>query len=138
MFAPDQLEELLGLADIVALCTQLTPDTRYLMNRRTLAAMRQGAFLINVARGDLIDESALVDALRSGHLGGFAADVYEAEFEHQPPAELLALENVMLTPHTSGQTEHPSRGALGVFRENLRRCLAGQPLLNLVDWQRGY
>jgi len=95
-------------------------------------------FLINVARGELIDERALVDALRSRSLGGFAADVYEGEFEHQPPAELLVLDNVLLTPHTSSQTEAHSRGPLDLFRENLRRCLDGQPLLNQVDWARGY
>jgi phosphoglycerate dehydrogenase-like enzyme len=137
-FSPAQLEDLLALADIVVLSTQLTAETHHLMNRHTLAAMVPGAFLINVARGELIDETALIPALRTGHLGGFAADVYEGEFEHQPPAELLALDNVILTPHTSGQTEHPSRGALEIFRKNLRRCLAGEPLLNLVDWQRGY
>jgi phosphoglycerate dehydrogenase-like enzyme len=138
LFLPAQLEELLAVSDFVVLCTQLTGETHHLMNRQTLAAMRPGAFLINVARGELIDETALIPLLRSGRLAGFAADVYEGEFEHQPPAELLALDNVILTPHTSGQTEHPSRGALEVFHQNLRRCLAGAPLLNLVNWQRGY
>jgi phosphoglycerate dehydrogenase-like enzyme len=76
--------------------------------------------------------------LRSRQLGGFAADVYDGEFERQPPTELVALPNVILAPHSSGQTEHPSRAALEVFRENLRRCLAGEPLLNQVDWSRGY
>src|SRR5207253_6207894 len=123
---------------IVVLCTQLTHETHHLISRSALAAMRPGAFLINVARGELIDEAGLVEALRTGHLGGFAADVYEGEFEHQPLRELLALDNVLLTPHTSGHTEDPSRRALEVFRENLRRCLDGRPLLNQVDWQRGY
>jgi phosphoglycerate dehydrogenase-like enzyme len=100
--------------------------------------MKPGALLLNVARGELIDEVALVAALHSGHLGGFAADVYEGEFDHAPPAELLAFDNVLLTPHTSGQTEHPPTGSLDIFRENPRRCLAGEPLVNLVDWERGY
>ena len=138
VFAPSQLHDLLAVSEIVVLCTQLTHETHHLISRSAFAAMRPGAFLINVARGELIDEAALVEALRTGHLGGFAADVYEGEFEHQPPPGLLALDNVMLTPHTSGQTEDPSRRALEVFRENLRRCLDGQPLLNQVDWQRGY
>ena len=138
IFAPSQPNDLLAVSDVVVLCTQLTHETHHLIDRGALAAMRPGAFLINVARGELIDEAALLEALHSGHLGGFAADVYEGEFEHQPPAELLARDDVILTPHTSGQTEHPSRGAVEVFQENLRRCLDGQPLLNLVDWQRGY
>jgi D-2-hydroxyacid dehydrogenase (NADP+) len=138
LFAPDQLHDLLRASDIVVLSTQLTPETHHLIDRRALAVMRPGAFLVNIARGELIDETALVEALRSGQLGGFAADVYEGEFDHQPPADLLALENVILTPHTSGQTEHPSRGALEILRENVRRCLSGEPLLNRVDWQRGY
>jgi phosphoglycerate dehydrogenase-like enzyme len=122
----------------VVLSTQLTPETQHVIDRAALAAMRPGAFLINVARGELIDESALLDSLRGGHLGGFAADVYAGEFEHQPPAELLALDNVLLTPHTSGQGDQRSEGPIDVFCENLRRSLAGQPLINQVDWARGY
>jgi phosphoglycerate dehydrogenase-like enzyme len=94
--------------------------------------------VINVARGELIDESALADALHSGQVGGFGADVYEGEFEHGPPAALLAFENVIITPHTSGMTEHPPTGPLEILRENVRRSLAGEPLLNQVDWSRGY
>jgi phosphoglycerate dehydrogenase-like enzyme len=138
LFGPTQLFDLLAMSDLVVLCTQLTRQTHHLIDRGALAAMRPGAFLINVARGELIDEAALLEALRGGRLGGFAADVYEGEFERQPPAELLALDNVILTPHTSGQTERPSRAALGLLCDNLRRCLAGEPLLNQVDWQRGY
>ena len=97
-----------------------------------------GAERGDARRGELVDEAVLVQALRSGRLGGFAADVYEGEFEHDPPAELLAFDNVILTPHTSGQAEHRSSESLEIFKENLRRLLAGQPLLNQVDWQRGY
>jgi len=138
LYPPSELQTLLGQSDVVALTTQLTTETEHLMDETAFAAMKPGAFLINVARGELIDEGALVGALRSGRLGGFAADVYEGEFEHQPSAELLSLENIILTPHTSSQTEQPSAGSLEIFRENLRRCLEGQPLLNQVDWERGY
>jgi phosphoglycerate dehydrogenase-like enzyme len=138
LYPPDQLHALLGQSDLVVLTAQLTPETHHLMNTAAFAALQPGAFLINVARGELIDEAALVEALRSGHLAGFAADVYEGEFERQPPPELLALPNVILTPHTSSQTEHPSTAPLEIFRQNLRRCLDGQPLLNQVDWARGY
>jgi phosphoglycerate dehydrogenase-like enzyme len=64
--------------------------------------------------------------------------VYEGEFERQPRAELLVLPNVLLTPHTSGMSEQRAEGSLEIFKDNLRRCLAGEPLLNLVDWSRGY
>jgi len=138
LYPPEQLLDMLRESDVVVLSTQLTPDTQQVIDRAALAAMRPGAFLINVARGELIDERALLDSLRAGHLGGFAADVYAGEFDHQPPPELLTLDNVLLTPHTSGQTSQRSEGALNVFCDNLRRCLDGQPLINQVDWARGY
>jgi phosphoglycerate dehydrogenase-like enzyme len=138
VYPPSALFEMLGLADVLVLATQLTHETHHLIDARALASMRRGAFVVNVARGELIDERALLASLQSGHLGGFAADVYEGEFEHQPPPDLLAFDNVILTPHVSGQTEHPSRASVDLFCDNLRRCLAGEPLLNQVDWLRGY
>ena len=138
LYPPTELHALLGRSDVVVVSAQLTTETHHLLDEAAFAAMKLGGLLINVARGELIDEAALVAALRSGHLGGFAADVYDGEFDHQPPAELLGFDNVILTPHTSGQTEHPPTGPLEVFRENLRRCLDGRPLLNRVDWERGY
>jgi D-2-hydroxyacid dehydrogenase (NADP+) len=138
LYGPEQLHDCLRAADVVVLATQLTPETHHVIDQAALAAMRPGAFLINVARGDLIDESALIESLHAGHLGGFAADVYEGEFDHQPPAQLLALDNVLLTPHTSGQSNQRSEGALDILCDNIRRCLDGRPLVNQVDWARGY
>ena len=138
LYRPSELHAVLGQSDVVVVASQLTAETHHLMNVAAFAAMRPGAFLVNVARGELIDEAALVEALRSGQVGGFAADVYEGEFDHGPPEALLAFENVILTPHTSGMTEHPPTGPLEIFRENLRRSLAGESLLNQVDWSRGY
>ena len=138
LYPPAELHALLGESDMVVLASQLTAETHHLLDGAAFAVMKPGAFLINVARGELIDEAALFRALESGHLGGFGADVYEGEFDHPPPAELLSFENVILTPHTSGQTEQPPTGPLEIFRENLRRCLDGRPLLNQVDWERGY
>jgi D-2-hydroxyacid dehydrogenase (NADP+) len=138
LYPPAELDAVLAQSDLVVVASQLTAETHHLFNAAAFTAMKPGAFLINVARGELIDEAALTDALRSGQVGGFAADVYEGEFDHPPPAALLAFENVILTPHTSGQTEHPPTGSLAIFRENLRRCLEGEPLLNQVDWERGY
>lgn len=138
LYAPSELHALLAESDVVVVAAQLTADTENLMDAAAFAAMKPGAFLINVARGELIDEAALADALRSGQVGGFAADVYAGEFDRPPPAELLAFENVILTPHTSGQAETPPAGPLAILRENLRRLLDGQPLVNQVDWSRGY
>jgi phosphoglycerate dehydrogenase-like enzyme len=138
LYRPAELHALLGQSDLVVLATQLTAETHHLMNAAAFAALKPGAFLINVARGELIDEPALFAALRSGQLAGFAADVYEGEFDHPPPTELLTLPNVILTPHTSGQGGENASGSLDIFRQNLRRCLAGEELLNRVDWARGY
>jgi phosphoglycerate dehydrogenase-like enzyme len=138
LYPPSELDAVLAQSDLVVVASQLTAETHHLFNATAFAAMKPGVFLINVARGELIAEAALTDALRSGQVGGFAADVYEGEFDRQPPPALLAFENVILTPHTSGQIEHPPTGALAIFRENLRRCLEGEPLLNQVDWERSY
>ncbi|MCC7370785.1 MAG: D-2-hydroxyacid dehydrogenase [Chloroflexi bacterium] len=138
LYRPSQLHAVLAQSDVVVVCSQLTAETHHLMNAEAFAALKRGAFVLNIARGELIDEAALADALRSGQVGGFGADVYEGEFEHGPPEALLQFENVILTPHTSGMTEEPPAGPLVIFRENLRRALAGEPLLNLVDWERGY
>ena len=138
VLGPAQLHALLTQSDVVVVAAQLTAETRHVLDAAAFTMLKPGAVVINVARGELIDEAALAAALRSGRLGGFAADVYVGEFDHAPPAELLAFENVLLTPHTSGQTEQPQTGSLDIFRENLRRCLAGEALLNLVDWERGY
>jgi D-2-hydroxyacid dehydrogenase (NADP+) len=138
LYPPSELHAVLAQCDVVAVASQLTPDTHHLIDAAAFAVLKPGALVVNVARGELIDEAALADALRSGQVGGFAADVYEGEFEHGPPAALLAFENVILTPHTSGHTETPPTRALDILRDNLRRSLAGEPLLNLVNWERGY
>ena len=138
LYPPSELHAVLAQSDLVVIASQLTAETHHLMNAAAFAALKPGAFVVNVARGELIDEAALADALRSGRVGGFAADVYEGEFEHGPPAALLAFENVIITPHTSGMTEHSPSGPLDILRENVQRSLAGEPLLNQVDWSRGY
>lgn len=138
LYAPPELHALLSQCDHVVIAAQYTDETYHLLDEPAFAAMKPGAFLVNVARGELIDESALIAALQSGHLGGFAADVYEGEFDHPPRPELMTLDNVILTPHSSGQSQQRSAGSLEILKENLRRCLAGQPLLNQVDWARGY
>jgi phosphoglycerate dehydrogenase-like enzyme len=100
--------------------------------------MKPTAYLVNVARGELLDQSALITALREGWIAGAALDVYDGEFTGPPPEELWQLPNVLITPHTSGGTDVAVAKGLELFCENLRRYLAGQALLNVIDWQRGY
>lgn len=118
------LDELLASVDVVTLHVPAVPANRHLIDARRLAIMRPGAFLINTARGDLVDEPALVEALRSGHLGGAGLDVYSRE--PTVPADLLALENVVLLPHLGSATVE-TRTAMGLRAvENLRAFFAGE------------
>jgi len=133
----DSLDRLLAESDFVACSLPLTPETRGLIGRHQIARMKPDAILINVSRGPVIDESALIDALRNGGIGGAALDV----FENEPLAAdspLWDLHNVVLTPHSSGTHDHVSDFTADLFLANLERYLAGRPLLNLVDRERGY
>ena len=125
-----KLDALLPECDIITLHMPLTPETRGLFGRERLLAMKQGAFLINTARAELVDEAALVEALQ-GHLGGAAIDVFAQE---PPPPDhpLLRLPNVILTPHGAGVTqEAQQRIAQGVI-QNVLRFLEGRPLADVV------
>lgn len=126
----DSLEEVIERSDVVSLHCPATPETRHLINAERLARMRQGAFLINTARGDVVDEAALVQALKSGHLAGAGLDVFEREPAVSP--ELLSMENVTLLPHLGSATRE-TRVAMGLRAlENLRLFFAGQPLRDRV------
>ena len=135
-----ELNELAAASDYVAVCAQLTPGTRGLIGASVFAAMRPGSVLINVARGELIDEDALVAALQEGRIRGALLDVYEGELDGRPPRpELVELPQVVLTPHISMRGDPEGvEPAKRLFAENLRRYLDGQPLLNQVDRNRGY
>lgn len=125
------LHEALHGADIVSLHLPLTPATRHLIGAPELAAMRAGAIIINTARGPIIDEAALVDALASGHLGGAGLDV----FEHEPPSRdspLLAMRNVVVTPHVSTATRDSFEAKMQAVFENVARLAEGRPLLNEI------
>jgi phosphoglycerate dehydrogenase-like enzyme len=138
LFPPSELSTLLAQSDFVALCTQWTPETDKLIGAAELRQMKATAYLINVARGELIDQPALVTALREGWIAGAALDVYDGEFTGPPPEELWQFPNVLITPHTSVGTDVSHAKGLEVFCENLRRYLKGEPLLNVIDWKRGY
>jgi lactate dehydrogenase-like 2-hydroxyacid dehydrogenase len=124
------LEDVLGEADFVSLHCPATPETRHLMNRERLALMRPEAFLINTARGDVVDEAALVEALQGRRLAGAGLDVFERE--PQVSEALLGMENVVLLPHLGSATTE-TRVAMGMRAvDNLRLFFAGQPLRDRV------
>jgi lactate dehydrogenase-like 2-hydroxyacid dehydrogenase len=126
----ETLERLLDQADFVSLHCPASPETRHLMNRERLARMRRSAFLINTARGDVVDETALVEALADGTIAGAGLDVYEREPEITP--ELLRMENVVLLPHLGSATQE-TRVAMGRRAvENLRLFFSGAPLRDRV------
>lgn len=124
------IEDVLGEADFVSLHCPATPDTRHLINAERLTRMRPDAFLINTARGDVVDEAALVAALRAGRIAGAGLDVYEKE--PQVASELLAMENVVLLPHLGSATME-TRVAMGQRAiENLTLFFSGQPVRDKV------
>ena len=133
------LHQMLPRCDFVTLCVMLTGETTGLLDRAAFAAMKPGAVLVNVARGEVIDEAAMVEALDAGRLGGACLDVYAGELSGEPPpAALLADPRVVITPHVSAVSDVPGPRGIDVFIDNLGRFLAGRPLRNVIDWQRGY
>ena len=134
---PAQLDALLARSDVVVLCAPLTPETRGLIDASALARMKPSAFFINVGRGASVDETALARALRERQIAGAAVDVFERE---PPPAghPLYAVDNAIVSPHVSGFLPSYDEKCSMLFAENMRRFLAGAPLLNLVDRARGY
>ena len=102
------------------------------------AAMKAGGVLINVARGEIVDEEALADALQRDHLRGAALDVYVGEFEHTPMSRLWSDPRVLITPHISSASDQDRHGAINLFCDNLRAYLEGGTLRNVIDWERGY
>jgi phosphoglycerate dehydrogenase-like enzyme len=137
VYPPAGLRTLLGESDYVVLIVPLTPETAGLFGKAELAAMKPGAVLINIGRGQLVDEAALVESLRSGHLGGAALDVFATE--PLPKASpLWDLPNVLVTPHSMSTALDENEWLVDLFSDNLRRYLAGQPLRNIFDRARGY
>jgi len=132
------LDRLLPEADFVAICCPWTPETHHLFNRERFARMKPGAVLVNVARGEIVDEAALVEALDQDRLRGVVLDVYDGEFEQPPPQRLRQDARVIMTPHVSGAGDEDRHGGVRLFCENLRAFLDGRPLKNVIDWQRGY
>jgi len=136
-YPPEKLQDLMGTSDYIALATPLTPQTKGMIGAAEIAAMKPSAVLINVGRGPVIQESALIPALQNGKIHGAALDVFETE---PLPAghPFYSMKNVLLSPHSADQTPGWNLRAMQWFLDNLARFRQGQPLENLVDKHAGY
>ncbi len=137
VYGPDELEKVLKISDFLILCVPLTPETEKMIGEDELRKMKKGAYLINIARGSVVDERALIRVLKEGWIAGAALDVTETE-PLPENSELWTLKNVIITPHVAGSTPAYWDRAVRIFTENLRRFLKGEPLMNVVDKSRGY
>lgn len=137
LYPAEALNSMLRESDFVVLTLPLTEETEHLFSGSQFAAMKPGAFLVNVARGSVVDTAALIEASKSGRLGGAVLDVFE---EEPLPAEspLWDLPNVVITPHVAGLSKKFMDAVVDLFVENLQRYLNGQELLNLIDLKQGY
>jgi phosphoglycerate dehydrogenase-like enzyme len=134
-YRPRAIGTALGLADFVVVTVPLSRETRGLIGERELAAVKPDAWLINIARGPVVDEKALLGALRERRIGGAVLDVFDEE-PLPPDHPFWALDNVAVTPHIAGPSI-PAEIA-PIFNDNLRRYLSGRPLRDVVDRRRGY
>lgn len=136
-YSPAQLHEKLAESDVVVVTLPLTPHTKGMFDEKAFRAMKDTAFFVNIARGDICDEPALIKALQERWIAGAALDVF-----HQEPlpsdSPFFHLSNVVMSPHIAGLTPLYDVRAAEIFEENMRRYLQGEPLLNSVDREQGY
>jgi phosphoglycerate dehydrogenase-like enzyme len=137
VYPVSRLHQLLGESDFVLLSLPLTPASRHLVDEAALQAMKPSAVLINISRGQIVDEAALVRALRERRIARAALDVFARE-PLQADNPLWELPNVIITPHISGPSEHYMDRLVEIFCRNLKRYLAGEALLNRYDSALGY
>jgi phosphoglycerate dehydrogenase-like enzyme len=137
VLGPDGLPELLSESDFIVLALPLTPETENMISGETLALVKPGAWLINVARGRLIDDGALRRALAEGPLGGVVLDAFREE-PLQPTSPFYDLPNAIITPHTAWSSGRVVDRSVELFCDNLRRFATAQPLVNVVDPAVGY
>ncbi len=137
IYRASEYRKVLPLSDYLVLAVPLTEETRALIGRPEIEAMKTGAYLINVARGAMVDHDALADALRSRKLAGAALDVFP---EEPLPADspLWDLPNLIITPHTAGSHPGYADSAAEVFRRNLEAFISGRPMVNVYNRRRGY
>ncbi len=139
VYRPEQLEEMLGEIDVLLAAAPLTSRTRHMLGEHQFQAMKPSAIVINVGRGPVIDERALITALQKGQIAGAALDVFEQE-PLPEDSPLWAMENVLISPHCTDRTSNPDwlDMAMQCFVENFHRYLDGRELMNIVDKKAGY
>jgi len=137
LYAPDRLPEVLRRAEYLVLIAPHTDETEHMLGAAELALLPQGTVLINIGRGALIDEPALIAALQSGHVGGAALDVF-AEEPLPQDSPLWDMPNVLVSPHSGSTSDRENERLTELFCENLRRFLAGEPLLNVLNLETLY
>ncbi len=137
LYPPDMLDEILPSVDYLVVAAPATEETRGMLGKAQFARMKKSAFLVNIARGDIIDQEALVDALNNERIAGAALDVFVPD--PLPDGHpLFSTKNLVITPHVSGISPMLWRRIMDIWIENIHRFLAGQPLINQVDKQKGY
>ncbi len=134
---PEGMLDALPQADVVIVALPLTDRTRGLVNAECFDRMKKTAFFVNVGRGPIVVEADLVDALQGGKIAGAGLDVFEVE-PLPKSSPLWDMPNVVLVPHVGGRSSEGFANLLKVFCENLKRYAAGEPLMNVVDKQRGF
>ncbi len=137
MYGPDELLEMLPEADWVVITAPLTRETRGMFDEAAFRAMKETAYIINIGRGAVIQERALIRALQEGWIAGAGLDVFEEE-PLPEDSPLWDMDNVIITPHYAGLTPRYADRVVEIFVENLRRYQAGAPLINVVDKRLGY
>ena len=137
LWGPDRLDDLLAMSDWFVVTAPLTAETRGLIDSRRLGLLKRGAYVIVISRGKIVDEEALVERLRSGHLAGAGLDVTAVE-PLPEDSPLWDMDNVVLTPHLSARSPDALAGARENFRENLRRFLANEPFIYVCDKRAGF
>ncbi|MFC5731963.1 D-2-hydroxyacid dehydrogenase [Cytobacillus gottheilii] len=139
MYTAQEIDEILLKCDYIAVTLPLTDETKHLFGAKQFSLMKPSSFFINIGRGEIADEQALIEALRDKKIAGAGLDVFEKEpLDENSP--LWELDNVIITPHTAGSTEHYDQRLIrDIFLPNLKQYLAGEdPSINLVDYKKGY
>jgi phosphoglycerate dehydrogenase-like enzyme len=137
LYPPEALASMAQECDFLVLIAPLTGDTSHLVNEAVLGAMKKTAVLINVARGNIVDEAALISALAAGRIAGAALDVFEEE-PLPSTSPLWGMENVIISPHVAGNSSRYHEKAAALFAENLQRYIEKRPLLNKLERKRGF